>query len=268
MIKLAGIALSLVMLFTATSCSDGKVLLTYSYEESEGTHYLWRVDSATTINSTTDQSSTRVEMEVAIHERILEETEGENKVLAITLTPEHLRQDGQEMQLPEPMTVRYLLNSEGHIVETVDSDVSPSAASALELGSLLARSRISLPEEPVGIGGTWEAPLVLEGQTGSFDMAGEGELLGFSLQDRRRLAEVEIERSGDVTGFEQLAGVLVQLRGRSTSTTTAQLDIDRGVLLSSYSEFSTNFDMSRLESGQLAGTLDVRLTSELELQPE
>lgn len=266
--KLAAVALILVMLFIATSCSDGKIPLTYSFEESEGTHYLWTVDSATTINSSTDQSSTRLEMEVGVHERVLEEAEGDNRVLAITLTPEHLRQDGQEIQLPEPMTVRYLLSPDGNILETVGGDLSPSAASALELGSLLARNRIPLPEEPVGIGGTWDAPLVLEGQTGSFDMEGEGRLLGFSLQDRSRLAEVEINRSGEVTGFEQLAGVLVQLRGRSTSTTTSRLDIDRGVLKSSYSEFSTNFDMSRLESGQLAGTLDVSLTSRLELQPE
>ncbi|MEX2588460.1 MAG: hypothetical protein WD602_10785 [Actinomycetota bacterium] len=266
--KLAGAACALVMVLTATSCSDGKIPLTYSFDEPEGTHYLWKVDSATTINSSTDQSSTRLEMEIEVHERILEESGHDDPVLAITLTPEHLRQDGQELALPEPVTVRYLLNPEGHIVELVDTDVSASAASALELGGLLARSRIPLPESPVGIGGTWDAPLVLEGQTGSFDMEGQGRLLGFSLQDRRRLAEIEIDRSGEVTGFEQLAGVLVQLRGRSTSTTTSRLDIDRGVLLSSYSEFSTSFDMSRLESGQLAGTLDVSLTSELELQPE
>lgn len=266
--KLAGVALSLVMLLTVTSCSDGKTLLDYSFEESEGTRYVWRIASVTTINSSTDQSSSRLEMEVGVHERILEETADDRKVLAITLTPEELRQDGRDVQLPEPITVRYLLDPEGRIVEHVDSDISPSAASALELGSLLARSRIPLPEDPVGIGGTWDAPLILEGQTGSFDMQGEGRLVGFSLQDRRRLAEIEINRSGEVTGFEQLAGVLVQLRGRSTSTTTSRLDIDRGVLKSSYSEFSTNFDMSRLESGQLAGTLNVRLTSELELQPE
>lgn len=267
--KTTGVALALAMLLTAASCSNGKVTLTYSFDEEEGTRYLWRIDSVTTINSSTDQSSSHLEMEVEILEQILaEESDDGNRLLAITLTPKVLRQDGEEVELPETITVRYELGPEGRIMEPTESELELSTASALELGSILARSRIPLPQEPVGIGETWEVPLMLEGQTGSFALQGEGKLVGFALSDRRRLAQIEIDRSGEVTGFEQLAGVLVQLRGRSTNTSTSQLDIDSGVLLSSHAEFTTNFDMARLESGELAGTLDVQLTSDLELQPE
>lgn len=264
--KLTGVVLTLAMLLTATSCSNGKIPLTYSFDP-EGTRYLWRIDSTTTINSATDQSSTRLQMEVEVLEELQQDGEG-GRLLAITLTPKRVVQDEQTIPLPDPTTIRYRLGEEGQIDEPLDPGLSASAASALELGSILARSRIPLPDDPVAIGGTWDAPLLLEGQTGSFDLEGAGRLTGFALEDRRRLAEIEITRAGEVTGFEQLAGVLVQLRGQSTSSTSSRLDIDRGVLLSSVSEFSTNFDMSRLESGQLAGTLSVRLTSDLELQPE
>jgi hypothetical protein len=261
-------ALFLTMTLVLGGCSSGKVDLSYRFDENiRGTRYLWTINSTTEIDSSTDSSTNTLEMVIDVLEKVEREDGNADPVLTVTLTPKTIRQGDSPVRSPGKAVVKYQLDRNGRIVEPLAGDLASQTASALELGTILSQSRVALPPRSVGIGDTWEAPLKLDGDTGAIDLKGTGRLLGFELNGRRKLARIATERSGDITAIEQLAGVLVQLRGKTTSTATSTLDIDRGTLYSSISRFSSDFDMALEETGKLAGTMKVDLTSKLEYQP-
>lgn len=234
----------------------------------KGTRYLWTIDSTTAIDSATDHSVRRLRMSVDVLEQVSKPAQkGEDAVLTISLTPKSLEQTPERGPMPPPTKVEYQLKPNGQIRNAVTTELSEKEASALELGTLLAQSRLALPARTVGIGDRWSTPLRLDGDTGTVELKGDGRLVGFDLKGGRKLARIETRRSGEITAQEQVGGVLVLLRGDSTNTAHSTLDVDRGVLASSESRFSTDFDLSDEISGKLAGTLRVVLVSTLEILP-
>lgn len=256
----------LLLVIALGACSDGKVPLAYSFEAEDGTRYRWTIDSRTSINSSNDRSVTSLNLVVDVHERVSGTRSGETPILTIELTPRSLRQGGETLSTPEPLTVEYELNEEGEIVRALSDDLAPRAASALQLGATLIRTRVALPAGPVGIGDEWEAGMVLDGDLGNIALDGTGKLLGFGLQDKRKLARIETRRSGEIITHEQQGGVAVRLRGTSSSDAISNLDLDTGVLYSSTARFVSEFDISSLESGKLLGTMQVNLESRLDLE--
>ena len=264
--KIAARLIGLILLLALGACSNGKIPLEYNFEEGDGTRYRWTIDSRTSVNSTSQESVTTTNMIVDVHEQVSQE-KGEDPVLTITLAPSRLRQGNRAMNIPEPMTVKYQLNKQGEIVKPVTDELAAPAASAVELGATLVRSRIALPSDPVGIGDEWDTPLVLDGDLGNINLAGQGKLLGFELKGKRKLARIETTRSGDIVTHEQQGGVPVQLRGTSRSTAISSLDVDNGVLYATSARLISDFDIASEESGKLIGTMRVTLNSKLELAP-
>ena len=249
-------------------CAQQKIPLKYDYAPGLDTRYLWTIDSTTSLNSSTDQSTKRLVMDVDVHEQVRKASgRGGNSVLAITLTPRRVEEDGVRAQAPPATRIEYQLGANGQIRRPVTAELPERDASALELGTILVESRLALPSRPVGVGDRWNAPLRLNGDTGTINLKGQGRLVGFDLEGGRRLARIVTERSGEISAQEQLAGVFVLLRGRSRSTARSMLDLDRGILYSSVSRFASDFDLADEVSGRLAGTLRVTLTSTLQLQP-
>jgi hypothetical protein len=260
--------LLIALLMATVGCTQGKVPLRYQYVPGSDTRYLWTIDSTTAIDSSTDQRSKHLLMEVNVHEEVQKAAKkGEDAVLTITLTPKSLMEGGVRTSTPPATKVEYQLKPNGRIRKPVTADLSEREASALELGTLLSQSRLALPNRPVGVGDRWSTPLQLSGDTGTIKLKGQGRLVGFDLKGGHRLARIETDRSGEITAQEQLAGVFVLLRGNSRSSAMSMLDLDRGVLYSSVSRFVSDFDLADEVSGKLAGTLTVRLVSTLTLQP-
>jgi hypothetical protein len=255
------------MLLALAACSNGKIPLAYNFEEGDGTRYLWTIDSRTAVNSSSEQSVTTTSMVVDVHEQVTRAKDGEDALLTITLNPKSLREGNRAINAPSQLIVKYQLNSKGEIVKPVASELAPQAASAIELGATLIRSRIALPPGPVGIGDQWETPLVLDGDLGNIKLDGQGKLLGFELKGKRKLARIETVRTGDIVTHQQQGGVPVRLRGTSTSTANSSLDIDDGVLYSSIARFTSDFDIASVESGKLIGNMRVTLNSKLQLEP-
>ncbi|MGQ0679599.1 MAG: hypothetical protein ACT4OM_08090 [Actinomycetota bacterium] len=256
-------ALSLVL----TGCSSGEVDLEYAFNRQEGIRYLWSIDSTTEINSSTQSSIDRVVMTVDVLEQVEESSDGGDSILTVTLTPKSLSRGGTSQPTSGPLKVQYQLDPKGQIVKPITKDLETRAASALELGTILSQSRLALPGRAVGIGDTWDAPLKLDGDTGTINLSGTGKLIGFGLNGRRKLARIQTERTGDITAIEPLAGVLVELKGNTKSNAVSNLDIDNGLLFSTVSNFVSDFNLALQETGKLTGTLKVTLTSRLELQP-
>ena len=257
--------ISLLLLLVLSACSNGKLPLAYNFEEGDGTRYRWTIDSRTSVNSSSEQSVTTTSMVVDVHEQVSGEAE---PVLTITLKPTSLKQGGRAMAIPEATTVKYQLNDRGEILEAVTEELAAPAASAVQLGATLIRSRIALPPGPVGIGDEWDAPLVLDGDLGNIQLDGHGKLLGFELKGKRKLARIETTRTGDIVTHQQQGGVPVRLRGTSTTNAMSSLDVDNGVLYSSSARLISDFDIASQESGKLIGTMRVALNSRLELTPQ
>jgi hypothetical protein len=266
-VKFAARLISLTVLLALAACSNGKIPLTYNFEDGVGTRYLWTIDSETAVNSSSEQSVTTTNMVVDVHEQVSRAKKGEDAVLTISLTPKRLMQSGSPIKVPGPMTVKYQLGPQGEILKPVATELEPPAASAVELGATLIRSRIALPADPVGIGDQWDTPLVLDGDLGNIKLDGRGKLLGFELKGKRKLARIETVRTGDIVTHQQQGGVPVRLRGTSTSRANSSLDIDDGVLYSSSARFTSDFDIASVESGKLIGNMRVTLNSKLQLEP-
>lgn len=257
-----------MLVLLCAACARNRIPLEYEYLSGAGTKYLWTIDSTMDIDSSVEHSSKRLRMSVDVQETLQRpRRRGEDAVLTISLTPRTLEGTGPGNALPPPTKVQYQLKPNGQIRKPVTTELPEREASALELGTLLAQSRLALPSRPVGIGDQWSTPLKLEGDTGTIDLKGRGRLVGFDLENGRKLARIETRRSGQISAQEQLGGTLVLLRGTSTSTSSSMLDVDRGVLYSSRSRLASDFDLSDHRSGRLAGTLRVVLVSTLELQP-
>ncbi|MEX0789546.1 MAG: hypothetical protein WD178_02080 [Actinomycetota bacterium] len=263
--KSAPRTVGLLLLVVLAGCSNGKIPLAYNFEEGDGTRYRWTIDSRTSVNSSSERSVTTTNMVVDVHEQVSGDDE---PVLTITLKPTSLSQGGAAMQTPPATTVKYQLNERGEILNAVTDDLEGPAASAVQLGATLIRSRIALPAGPVGIGDEWDAPLVLDGDLGNIQLDGHGKLLGFELKGKRKLARIETSRTGEIVTHQQQGGVPVRLRGSSTTNAMSSLDVDNGVLYSSSAQLISDFDIASQESGKLIGTMRVTLDSKLELAPQ
>lgn len=255
-----------VLAFASTACSSGKVALEYRLQPGARTRYLWTIDSRTAIESTSEQSTSRMRLVVDLYETVAKAREGTDTLLTITLKPRSLSQEGKPLTPPDSARVAYRLSPDGRIREPVTTNLSEQTASALELGTILSQSRLALPPGPVGIGDRWSTPLRLVADTGSIDLQGRGRLVGFELANKHRLARIENRRSGDITAREQLAGVPVKLRGKTSSEALSRLDVDRGILYTSVARFDAGFDLALEDSGKLTGTMKVSLTSRLDLR--
>lgn len=263
--SLRGRLIVVALMLSLAGCSNGKIPLSYRFDDGDGTRYRWTIDSRTSVSSTSEESVTNLNMVIDVNEKVTPAEGDDPSVLTIELTPRRLMQGNQSLDIPPPATVRYELGPRGQIVKALTDDLTPQAASALQLGTTLIRSRIALPPEPVGIGEEWETPLVMDGDLGNIDLDGHGKLLGFELKGKRKLARIETKRSGNIVTHEQQGGVQVRLRGTSTSDAMSSLDIDNGVLYSSTDRVLSQFDIASRESGKLIGEMQVAINSKLEL---
>src|SRR5947209_3839343 len=116
------------------------------------------------------------------------------------------------------------------------------------------------PAPAVPLHGRWTAALSSTGTGTGIDLKGSGTLDGFSLQGGRRLAEITILRRGRVTTWQATGQGEVSLEGTASDRTSAELDIDRGLLVSATSTSVSTFAPSGGQTGgQTPGSGDLRV---------
>lgn len=183
--------------------------------------------------------------------------------LSLTLTPVSLSIDGLDAPLPAPSSIELEALTSGAIEKVVGSTLfSPGSAAALEASTLLAEHRPPLPRRAVTVGDTWPVPLEISNQQTKLALTGTGTLSGFELFDRRRVADVSIRRTGQVTSSLDLGKAPVQLKGTSQSTVRMLLDIDKGQIVESVTRSTTRYSMS-FAGGGAAGTIVARVDGKL-----
>ncbi|MGH2733876.1 MAG: hypothetical protein ACRDJG_13250, partial [Actinomycetota bacterium] len=185
--------------------------------------------------------------------------------LRVNLRPLRKVEDGVARGARPPIVLEIEVGPTGRVERILRAaDLPQERITSLELDRLLSESRPPLPPGRVGPVATWPAPLASKGERTSIDLEGRGRLLGFALDGGRRLAQVQIDRRGPVRAEQPAGADRIQLEGLSEVRSTAEVDLDRGVLVNSVSLGVSSFRLS-LEDQPEAAELRVVLRSKLDL---
>lgn len=255
-------ALTAVLLLALTGCAEKKISLSYRFPAGYQATYRWSIISITSKESPQEQSTRRLEAVLEMQESIAPGP-GDRMTLTILLKPLSLKENGKQGFKPPPSKVNYEIASDGRILKVLAADLGPGAIASLELDALASETRPPLSARPVGLGEIWNAPLKLQSERSSIAFAGTGKLLGFDLVDSLRVARIETVRRGPVNSKQVLNKLPVTLKGFSTSKALSLVNVDRGTLVSSDYQSSSNFDVV-LSSGT-AARIKVSLTGKLQL---
>lgn len=248
------------MAILLSACREPSVHLTYRFAPDKTTTYRWTIQAQVQTDSPFEQSGQNVRL-------VLEASEAAQSPKPEGATPLRLQirvvsrvENGVAVQpSAEPLVVELEVKPSGAL-----QSASSASVGGFELDTLLSEAYPLLPAGRVDIGHSWDASLVRKTPATSVDLEGTGRLLGFELRDRRRLARVEIRRSGRVTSTQTVDRANISITGRATITTTAHIDIDRGLRFMAKSRSVSQFDLTT-GPGASVGKRRIEIHTEVEL---
>lgn len=251
-------ALALLCLGTG-ACGGGTVSLRYHYPQDRVTTYRWTVDATT---APAGGPSHALHLEAVVRERVVGSVAGGGGHLEVALEPGEALQDGVHVN-PGPALVLDLdVGPDGHVQRVGQTDSLPAGAlSSLDLGRLLSESRPPLPARGVRLRDRWNAGLTTPAANGggtAIDLTGTGRLDRFLLRDGRRIAAVTIDRRGRVATQAGAPQTTDTVTGTETDTTSAEFDLDQGLVLDATSTALT-------EVAFPSGPVKVALTTKVSL---
>ena len=192
-------------------------------------------------------------------------TEDGRPRLVVTLRPLRIVEDGLPSTPDLAIRIDMEVDQSGRVTRLFrTSNLPPGPLITLDLDRIFLESRPILPPTPVGIGDRWPSPQRGRAENSSINLKGSGKLLGFLLEDRTRLALIEIDRSGTVNTKQAVGRATASVSGKTNTHTRASVDLDRGILNESSSTSTSVFDLS-LGGENRAGEIRVELTSTLDL---
>jgi hypothetical protein len=169
-------------------------------------------------------------------------------------------QDGRHVNPGPALTLDLDVGPDGHVTRVgATSSLPAGALGSLGLDRLLAESRPPLPARGVRLRDRWNAdlaafaPAASGGRGSAIDLPGIGRLERFLLRDGRRIAALTIERRGRVVSGSGGPDAT----GTATDRTTAEFDLDRGLVIDATSKALTNVAFA---SGPVQVALTTRMT--------
>jgi hypothetical protein len=185
--------------------------------------------------------------------------------LVVSLRPLRIIEDGLTSKPDLAIRIDMEVDQSGRVTRLFrTSNLPPGPLVTLDLDRIFLESRPILPPTPVGIGDRWASPQRGRAENSFIDLKGSGKLLGFLVEDRTRLAIIEIDRSGTVSTNQAVGRATASVSGNTSTHTRAHVDLDRGILNSSSSTSTSIFELS-LGGENPAGEIRVEITSTLDL---
>ena len=249
------VAALILLCLAAGGCGGGTASLRYAYPQGQVTTYRWTVDATTTPSGAPGRS---LHLEAVVRERVVGRLGGGGGRLEAVLEPGEAVQDGRHVNPGPALTLDLDVGPDGHVTRVgATSSVPAGAVGSLGLDRLLAESRPPLPARGVRLRDRWNADLAAfapaSGGGSTIDLVGTARLERFVLRDGRRIAALTIERRGRVaTGSDG-----PDATGTATDSTTAEFDLDRGLVVDATSKALTNVTFA---SGPVQVALTARMT--------
>jgi hypothetical protein len=250
------VAALMLLCLAAGGCGGRTASLRYAYPQGQVTTYRWTVDATTTPSGAPGRS---LHLEAVVRERVVGRLGGGGGRLEAALEPGEAVQDGRHVNPGPALTLDLDVGPDGHVTRVgATSSVPAGAVGSLGLDRLLAESRPPLPARGVRLRDRWNADLAAfapaaSGGGSTIDLVGTGRLERFVLRDGRRIAALTIERRGRVaTGSDG-----PDATGTATDRTTAEFDLDRGLVIDATSKALTNVTFA---SGPVQVALTTRMT--------
>jgi hypothetical protein len=188
----------------------------------------------------------------------------------MALEPGEALQDGRRISPGPAIHLDLDVGPDGHVTRVGETSSLPAGAlGSLGLDRLLAEAQPPLPARGVRLRDRWRAdlatpapaggaPAASPGGASTIDLSGTGRLDHFALRDGRRIAGITIERRGRVATRLDGPGDSGTVTGTETDTTTAEFDLDRGLVVDATSRALTDM-MSA------SGPVQVELTTQVTL---
>lgn len=228
------------------ACGKGTVGLAYKFPVKEQFNYRWTIDAKTSI----ERSTHSLRFVIDAIQTFGEPTAEGGALLQLTLDTISRTEDGVTFRPgTPPVTLALQVRPDGSVKR---AEAPPTVPIGVEVDRLLAEAFPRLPNRSVEIGESWNTPVIVKEDQTSIDLEGTGRLVGFELRDRRRLALVNIQRTGRITTVQTVGRAQLTLTGTSTITSNAEIDLDKGILFGVISRSVSDFDISA--GGAPAGT--------------
>ena len=257
-------ALSAILLLT--SCSSPSVRLRYRFPKVIS--YSWQTVATTASESPAEESTHTVVVTGLITERASAGDKTWSRV-TVNITPTSMRIDGKAAQIPPTSNLVVKIDSEGRFVD--EGAASTGKIADMSPAQLLAELTPPLSNKPVKIGSTWNVSMHSRSASDELRLKGRGRLLNFRLADRRRLADLHIDRSGSATTTQLKDKTSLSLKGTSHQIQHAAIDVDHGILYSmsdvTISRFNVGIGGSAASGLALdRGTVKIRLSTQMHLK--
>lgn len=253
--------MTLVLLLPA--CRPETVDLVYRFPEGSRLHYelVSTVEASWDLEGREpDRGSYRVVFDLV---EAVESADEDGAIVSLDLN----RTSAEEDNFPAPddssMTVG--VANDGSVVEIVEVDGVAANFIEPERRSIIRTYRPQLASEPVRLYQEWSAEQGFQGP--EFEQVSlVGKLEALNSDDQGNYAELRFRGSGPLIGTAEVAEGPAELDGELTTNIDASIDLEEGVLRSSSSTTTYDFDVSvtpQDTTNPTTGTLHIEETLEL-----
>ncbi|MDQ3985089.1 MAG: hypothetical protein M3280_01130 [Actinomycetota bacterium] len=207
-----------------------------------------------------DEGSYRVAFDLT---ETVESADQDGAIVSLDLTRTSVEEDNFPPPDSSSMTVGVATN--GSVVEIVEVDDVPAGFIEPERRSIIRTYRPQLAAEPVRLYQEWPAEQGFQGPE-SEQVSLVGKLEGLDTDDQGDFAKLRFRGSGPLIGTAEVAEDTADLDGELRTNIEAMIDLEEGVLRSSSSITTYDFDVSvtpQDATNPITGTLHIEETLEL-----
>ena len=260
--RLASVALLLATLGVA--CRPDTVDLTYRLDPDSVLRYemVASADASWDIEGR-GEGSYEVTFEITEAVRSVDE---EGAVVSVVMDPVDVKEEVLLSPGPRERSFTLRVGPDGQVLEVVEVDGVPAEALEPDELAFIGTYRPPLPLEPVRLRDSWPAAQQLQVGSVFQQVASTGHLDALDVDGAAKVAELSYSGSGPLVWTTTLPQGAAELTGAADSTSTAEFDIEGGVLRSATSSTQGRFEVRVVpEQGQAPLTGTLRLDLELEL---
>lgn len=260
-------AVALLIAGLLTACRPDTVELAYRYPSTDSISYRMQATANASWDiGGTGSGSYDVTFEVT---ETVESVEEDGVVVSVVMVPDPERV--RERGLPSPGTTErsfaLRIGESGEVLEVLEVDGVTSEALDPDELAFIGTYRPPLPEERVRLRDEWRAEREVDLDAVFQQVLITGQLEGLRRDADGRVAELRYSGEGPLVWTTTLPQGEAELTGSGTTSSTADLDMDRGSLRSARSSTNGEFEVRVDPGGERApivGTLELDLDLTLE----